>query len=94
MAALLVKHTVKNYETWKPLFDEHGATRKAAGSKSTQIFRNAAAPNEVVVLMGWDSVANAQKFAASEDLKATMQRAGVEGVPELVFLNEGGAATA
>jgi heme-degrading monooxygenase HmoA len=92
MAYILVKHTVKNYETWKPIFDEHGATRKAAGSKSTQVLRNTANPNEVVILMGWDTVANAQKFAGSEDLKATMQRAGVEGRPEVLFLSDTGTA--
>src|SRR5215208_5266109 len=33
MPYLLVRHRVENYETWKPVFDEHGATRGENGSK-------------------------------------------------------------
>jgi hypothetical protein len=34
MPYLLVRHKVENYAKWKPLFDDHGGTRKASGSKS------------------------------------------------------------
>jgi hypothetical protein len=36
----------------------------------------------------WDSLENAQKYAQSPELKAAMERAGVEGPPDISFLNE------
>jgi hypothetical protein len=50
MAQLFIRHKVKDYAKWKPLFDEHGAKRKAAGSKGGRLFRSEKDPNEVVIL--------------------------------------------
>ena len=35
MGYLLVHNKVKDFHTWKPVFDEHAPMREAAGSKST-----------------------------------------------------------
>jgi heme-degrading monooxygenase HmoA len=86
MAYLLVQHTVEDYDKWKPYFDGHAATRKASGSKSAQVFRSASNPNEITILFEWDSVANAQKFAQSSDLREVMQKAGVTSQPHVTFL--------
>lgn len=88
MSYLLVKHTVKDYDAWKPAFDEHEAARRAGGSRGSHVMRNVDAPNEVLVLFEWDSAANARKFATSQDLRTVMQRAGVQGPPDLYFLDE------
>jgi heme-degrading monooxygenase HmoA len=88
MAHLLVKHTVKSYDDWKQLFEKHGSTRKVNGSQGGYVFRNADAPNEILVLLGWDGADRARQFAASDDLRAVMQRAGVQGQPEVFFLDE------
>lgn len=45
-------------------------------------------PNEIVILFEWDSLEKARKFAQSEDLRKTMQRAGVIDKPDLYFLDE------
>lgn len=94
MAHLLVKHTVKNFDAWKQVFDEHEPTRRASGSKGAQVLRSADAPNDVVLLFDWDSADNARKFTGSEDLRTTMQRAGVQGAPEVLFLDEVARPTA
>ena len=88
MPALLVRHKVKDYATWKVGYDEHGATRKAAGCQGTIVFRSANDPNNVVVLAEWDSLENAQKFAASADLREKMEGLGVMEPPDVYFLNE------
>jgi hypothetical protein len=36
----------------------------------------------------WDSVENAQRFAASDNLREVMMEAGVIGRPEIHFLNK------
>jgi len=50
MAYLLVHHSVEDYAKWKPVFDEHAASRKASGSKGGHLFRNPDIPNELFIL--------------------------------------------
>lgn len=88
MPYLLVRHKVKDYAKWKSVFDEHGATRKASGSKAGRIFRNADDSSEVVILLEWDDLKRARQFAGSEDLRKAMERAGVSAKPDVYFLEE------
>jgi len=91
MATLLVRHKVHDYAKWKPLFDEHGTTRQASGSQGGRLFRNADDPNEVIAIFEWDDLEKARQFAQSDDLRETMQRAGVADRPDVYFLEEEGA---
>ena len=88
MPYLLVRHKVDDYERWKPGFDEHGATRRESGGKGGYLFRNAEDPNETVILLEWDNLENARRFAQSEDLRETMQRVGVADRPDIYFREE------
>ena len=88
MSYILVQHSVEDYEKWKAVFDEQGATRQAAGSKGGFVLRNADDPNQITVLLGWDNLENARAFAGSDDLREAMQRAGVTGPPKVYFLDE------
>ena len=88
MPYLLVRHKVEDYARWKPIFDEHGATRKAAGSRGGRLLRSVEDPQDLVILFEWDDLDKARQFAQSEDLRQAMQRAGVAGRPDLYFLEE------
>lgn len=88
MAILLVQHQVKDYETWKGEFDAFSDMRKSSGELGNKIYRDASNPNSLTVVNTWDTHENAQKFAQSPELKAAMERAGVEGPPSVSFLNE------
>jgi len=88
MVYLLVHHKVKDYGTWKPLFDEHEATRKAGGSKGARLLRNVNDGNDLVIVISWTDLQHAQAFINSPDLHAVMQKAGVVGEPEVLFLEE------
>ena len=89
MAHIIVWHQVEDFDRWKSKFDEHGATREAAGSRGGTVYRSADASNEVVIVLGWDSVENAQAFIASQDLETVMTEAGVTGQPMVAFLDDG-----
>jgi hypothetical protein len=41
-----------------------------------------------LILLEWDSLEKARQFGQSDDLRNTMQRAGVVGKPEVYFLEE------
>jgi heme-degrading monooxygenase HmoA len=88
MPYILVRHKVQDYATWKPIFDQHGATRQTSGSRGGRIFRNVSDPNETIVLLEWDDLEKARQFAQSADLRETMQRAGVADQPDVYFLEE------
>jgi len=70
------------------VFDERRAIRKAAGSNTGRVFRNADNANELVILLEWDDLERARKFAQSDDLKKAMERAGVSEKPEVYFLED------
>ena len=88
MAYLLVHHKVEDYVKWKHNFDAHTSARSVNGSRGGKIFRSAENPNEVFVLLEWDSIENAQKFAHSQNIKEIMKNAGVVGIPAIYFLEE------
>lgn len=93
MPYMLVRHNVKDYAKWKPVFDEHAGFRKANGSRGGRVFRTAGDPSEVIILFEWDDLGKAQKFAQSEDLREAMERAGVNGKPDIYFVEEVGAVS-
>ena len=88
MAYLLIKGSVKDYGAWKPVFDSLSDFRKRTGEKSHQILRQDDGDNNVVILFEWDNLDNARSYAASPELKDAMQRGGVRGKPEILFLEE------
>jgi hypothetical protein len=87
MPYLLVRHKVEDYERWKPVFDhDHGATR--ARLQGRMDLAQCRGPNELIILLEWDSVENARRFANADDLREAMQRAGVADQPDVSFFEE------
>ena len=87
MPHLLVKQNVEDYAKWKGFFDGDSGIRETKGSKGGLVFQNSSDPNEVFVLMEWDTMENLQQFAQSDELKERMQKAGVTGPPAIYFMN-------
>ncbi|MEI7434669.1 MAG: antibiotic biosynthesis monooxygenase [Methanomicrobiales archaeon] len=88
MPHIVVHHKVRDFDKWKTFFDQHENMQKISGSKSVRVFQNAEDPTDVFILFEWDSIENARKFTASEDLKKAMEKAGVISIPHIHFLNE------
>jgi heme-degrading monooxygenase HmoA len=88
MSYILVHHNCEDFAKWKKAFDNHSAMRAQYGSKGGKVFQSANNPNELFVLLEWDSLENLQKFAQSDTLKSGMQEAGVVGMPAIYFLDE------
>ncbi|NIO21889.1 MAG: hypothetical protein GTN76_14455 [Candidatus Aenigmarchaeota archaeon] len=62
MPWIFVRHKVEDYSKWKPIFDEHGTTRKAIGSKRGYLFRSIDDTNEVLMFIEVDDLENVIKF--------------------------------
>ncbi len=85
MSAMIVRHSVRDYGAWRPVFDAHDAARTAAGLTNGRVFRSAEDPNDLLLLFEMADRRRAEEFAASDDLRTTMQRAGVVGPPEIRY---------
>jgi heme-degrading monooxygenase HmoA len=88
MPSLLIRCHVADYPAWKAVFDEHEPNRRANGSQGGWLFRSAADPNEVLLLLAWDDLERARLFADSDDLREAMTRAGVTDRPDIWFLED------
>lgn len=87
-SALIVKHRVANFETWKKVFDGMTETRKAHGWISAIVYRDAADPNLVTIVNRVKDLEGAKRYGSSPDLRSAMERGGVLGAPEIALLHE------
>jgi hypothetical protein len=77
MPQLLTQHRVRSYDDWRPHFDRHEQVRVAAGITNPRVYRNASDPNDLVLLFDVADVERAKQFGQSQELRETMERAGV-----------------
>ncbi len=88
MSYMFVRHSVKDFEAWKSVFDSVSDLRRRNGEMGYQILRQENGSKELFLLFEWDNLDNARKYAASPELKAAMERAGVTSKPDISFLEE------
>jgi len=88
MATLLVKHRVANFDKWKSVFDRLERLREKHGIIGHSVHRDATDPNVVVIVNRVRDMAEAKGYGASPELHAAMAEAGVQGAPEISFLND------
>ena len=85
---IIVQHTVRDYDTWKPAFEEHEATRARYGCKGHTIYRDPDSPNDVTLLMSWESRERAEEFFKDPSLREAMEKGGVTTEPRRTWLEE------
>jgi len=85
MGIMITRHTVRDYNAWRPVYDAHSPTRAAAGLTNGRVYRSAEDPNDILLLFDMADRQRAEEFTRSDDLRTTMQNAGVVGQPEIRF---------
>ncbi len=88
MVRLFVRHNVSDYGAWRKVYDEFDDDRGAMGVRGHAVFQSVDDPNDVTVWHDFDSVDETRPFVESEDLRSAMQRAGVQGEPQIWFANQ------
>lgn len=83
MALLAVQHAVRDYPVWRAIYDSLVEVQCDWGVTTASVHRLADAPNTVLVLRCFATVAQAQGFLTCREVQTAMQRAGVEGVPRI-----------
>ena len=82
---MFVRHEVADYGVWRKAFDGFSATQKKLGVTSKSVYQSADNPSDVTVIHDFHSLEAARSFAASPELRAAMEKAGVKGAPQVWF---------
>ena len=88
MVHMIVRHKVADYGRWKEAFDAHLGSRKAAGELGHRVLVSVDEPRDVTIVLDWDGLDSARRFANSDDLKQAMQKSGVVGDAEVRFVED------
>jgi quinol monooxygenase YgiN len=83
---LIVQHTVRDYDAWKPVFDEHESVRASYGCQGHTIYRDADNPNELTLFLQYESRERADEFMRDPSLAAAMERGGVISEPRATWV--------
>jgi hypothetical protein len=87
MVRLFVRHRVDDYEAWRRVYDEFDTQRRSMGVRGDAVFQSLDDPNDVTLWHDFDSAEAARSFVSSTDLRDAMQRAGVQGEPQIWLVN-------
>jgi hypothetical protein len=91
MPKVIVQHHVADYDRWLPVFTEHEAVRREHGATGHSVNRAVADPNDLVIVNDFASLDGARAFAQDPSLPGVMQRAGVDGAPQVWIVDEADA---
>jgi hypothetical protein len=83
MALLTMHQTVRDYGAWRATYDSLAGVREDWGVLADAVYREADAPDTVLVLHHFATVAQARGFLTSREHQAAMQRGGVVGAPRV-----------
>lgn len=83
---LILQHTVRDFDAWKPVFDEHGPVRARYGCTGHTLYRSADSPNDVTVVLSWGSREQAEEFQRDPTLREAMERGGVISEPRMQWV--------
>jgi heme-degrading monooxygenase HmoA len=89
MVFVVVQHIVEDFGKWKAVYEAHTEKRKAAGmTNAHQVIQGLENPNQVCIVLEWDSPENLKTFMESDEMKQTMKEAGVTGESSVMVGNK------
>lgn len=88
MITVILSHEVKNYSTWRKVYDEDEINRTRAGLIMTGVYQSIENPNMITLIGESPNVEAFQNFISNPDLKVAMEQGGVIGIPEVRIMRE------
>jgi hypothetical protein len=86
IVTVIVTHEVKEYVSWRKVYDADEPNRRAIGFKVWGVYRDVKSPNWVSVIGTFPNAGAVDAFMASPKLKEAMERGGVMGKPDVKVL--------
>lgn len=81
----MIKHGVKDYNAWKPVYMAHDSMRTASGLSKFVLGRGTDDTTMVFVAEKISDLAKAKEFSTSPGLRTAMESAGVTGSVTIAF---------
>ncbi len=85
---LVVRHNVQDYAAWRKVYDELEPLRAQHGCIAQRVMRLPDDGNDLLVTHDFPSSEQAGSFAHDPALRAGMDRAGIEGVPQIEIFTD------
>lgn len=86
MAIIILNHDVKDFASWKPVYDADADRRINAGFEEIAVGTKSDNPNSVYMIWEGDP-SSIEGMLKDPELKAKMQEAGVVSPPEFLVIN-------
>ncbi len=85
MVRMFIRHQVADYPAWRSVYDSIDGTRASMGVTGQAVFRSTADDCDVTAWHDFESEDAARAFASSPALHDAMERAGIQGAPQIWF---------
>ena len=85
MVRMFVRHQVVDYPAWRAVYDSIDETRASMGVTGHAVFCSIDDERDVTASHDFDGEDAARAFASSPVLREAMERAGVQGAPQIWF---------
>jgi hypothetical protein len=80
MKHMLCRNRVRNFDTWKRVFDSHADAHRAAGLKLVHLWQDDESPSQVFFLFEVEDAARARAFMDRPDAQTAARESGlIEG---------------
>ncbi|TXG83277.1 MAG: hypothetical protein E6R14_06135 [Thermomicrobiales bacterium] len=83
MALLTVQHQVQDFGVWCSVYESLADVQRDWGVTDSSVHQLASAPEVVLIIRHFATVAQAHGFLTNREVQAAMQGAGVEGEPRI-----------
>jgi uncharacterized protein (DUF1330 family) len=74
---LLIRYRIDEFDRYKPVFDDFGASRRAHGASGHRLLQLVNDPHEIVVMVDFPSPEAAQGFLNDPERSDALVRAGI-----------------
>ncbi|MCB0086814.1 MAG: hypothetical protein KDE54_02795 [Caldilineaceae bacterium] len=88
MVTMFIRSKVRDYDFWKPIYDDFAPKRKEKGVTGAAVYRDPNDPTVLTVTHQFANLAAAQAFAGWDELRSAMMESGVEGAPDIWFTED------
>jgi hypothetical protein len=87
-AILTVRHRVRDYPSWRKVYDEAEPLRAQYGCTEQRVMQLPGDGNELFLTHDFSTAEQASSFAEDPALHETMDRAGVDGAPRIEIFTD------
>ena len=85
---LVMQHSVRDYDDWKPVFDSGEAVRTKHRCTGHEIYRGQDDANAITVMLEFPSREAGDAFLSDPSLKEKTAEAGVVSAPQVMWMTQ------